>query len=142
VNYFFSLFFSFNSGSRRGRQRRRGAPPILVWRGGPRGRVGWRQYVADRDTRAARRGEGGGGRGAVGKKRIVFGWDPTNTSVCTNLRHFPTFRKIHRSSQSSFSTSLYRAVVTASRFVPQHMRVERSANNQYISVPARIPMHD
>jgi hypothetical protein len=48
--------------------------------------------------------------------------------------------------QSSFSTtgrctSLYRAVVAASRFVLQYMWVRRSANNQYISVLARISMH-
>jgi hypothetical protein len=48
--------------------------------------------------------------------------------------------------QSSFSTtgrctSLYRAVVAASRFVLQHMWVGRSANNQYIGVLARISMH-
>jgi hypothetical protein len=49
--------------------------------------------------------------------------------------------------QSSFSTtgrctSLYRAVVSASRFVLQHKWVGRSANHQYISVLARISMHD
>jgi hypothetical protein len=52
-----------------------------------------------------------------------------------------------QSIQSSFSTtgrctSLYRAVVAASRFVLQHMWVGQSANNQYISVLARISMHD